>query len=111
MWIPASYESKIKVLHFSQLPYSCRFKKMTFAQFLDDISAKIFSKHPGEVKIKVHIFMNVFGVGDHTLCMVTVLCGWYHPFWWCFLSGGVAPPCDWAGICNKRWSQTTMGGH
>ena len=40
--------------------------KMALIHFLDDFLAKIFNKHPGEVKIKVDIFMEDFEDAVHT---------------------------------------------
>ena len=76
--------------------------KMTLIKFLDIFENKIFNKHPGEVTVKVNIFMNVFEVGDHTLWMVTVLCGWYYLLGWKFSLVDVVPSCVWADISKTH---------
>ena len=42
---------------------------ITFIQFLDNSYAKLRYKHWGGVKVKVKIFMNIFEVSDHPLCI------------------------------------------
>ena len=48
------------------------------------------------------MFCEVFEVGDLTMRMVTIFCGWIHSFLGdVFSLGGVAPPWGWACLPKK----------
>ena len=55
-------------------------KKIALIQFQDNYYAKIFHKHWGWVKIKLNIFMDIFEVNDHPLCMGPGLYVWWQTF-------------------------------
>ena len=69
-------------------------------------------KYQGVVKIKDDVFIEVFEVGDLTLSIVTILCGWFHFFLGDgFSLGGVAPPWGRACLPKKSLSPPTEGSH
>ena len=84
--------------------------KRALSQFLDDFQANIFNKQPGEVKIKVSIFMEV-------TTSMTSLCGFWlslvggdYPFWNFFFFFWNCPSLDLGWSTQKRLV-TNYRGH